>query len=275
MATRRESRAVEGLPVQKDTIMTKLPDNVDVTTLSAADALAWYQTLAEGFVREDAIDLVKAWTKVKLLYPALAERANIGQPILSRVEPVGRYNDSTGLVKGYVPPLPYAARSGGLDLSLASKLMPARPVACPNEGNIEAIGLPRDCTFEEFAAADRANAGATPRSSAAIFQVLVGLQAEKGLSIDAARDAAQIRFPQLASEAAPRGSAANGDGWEASRKAHLASAVAVGKSGHLAAAAAHGVAAAAQSKAGDADAAEIHRSMVAYHGRQASRLETT
>jgi hypothetical protein len=80
--------------------MTKLPDNVNVATLSPEDALAWYQSLAEGIAREEPIDLVHAWTKVKLLYPALAERANIGQPLLSRVEPAGRYDNSVGLVGG-------------------------------------------------------------------------------------------------------------------------------------------------------------------------------
>jgi hypothetical protein len=255
--------------------MTELPKDVEVAKLSPSEALAWYQSLAEGIAREEAIDLVHAWAKVKLLYPALAESANIGQPILSKVEPAGRYESSAGIIGGAVQPLTYAADRAGRAPNLASKLLPRAPLSLPNAGNIELLGLPPDASFEEFSAADHANGGATPRNSGAIFEALVGLQVQSGLSIDAARDAARARYPQLASEAAPSGTGANGDEREASRNAHQASAVATGEKGHLAAAAAHGAAADAQTKAGDADAAAMHRKMAEHHTGQADRLKTT
>ena len=254
--------------------MTKLPDNVNVATLSPEDALAWYQTLAEGFAREEAMDLVKAWQKVKSLYPALAERANIGQPVLSRVEPAGRFDSSDGIIGGPVQPLTYADGRAGAASNLAAKLLPRSPVSIPNAANIEALGLPPDCSWEEFRTADIASGGATPRPSAAIFEALVGLNEQRGLSPEAARSAAQERFSKLASEASASGTGANGAELEASRKAHLASAVAAGETGHLAAAAAHGGAADAQTKAGDADAAGMHRRMADYHKGEANRLKT-
>jgi hypothetical protein len=218
---------------------------------------------------------MKAWTKVKLLHPALAERANIGQPILSRVEPAGRYDSSDGIIGGPVQPLTYAGDRAGHAPNIVVKLLPRAPLSLPNAGNIELLGLPPDASFEEFRAADLANAGAAPRKSGAIFEALVGLQVQMGLGIDAARTAAQTRFPQLADEAAASGTGANGEEREATRKAHLASAVAIGKASHIAAAAAHKVAADAQTRAGDAESAYIHRQMTDYHSRQADRPKTT
>jgi hypothetical protein len=156
--------------------------------------------------------------------------------------------------------------------SLALKLMPNRPVSIPNEGNIEALGLPRDVEFDEFRAADLANAGAFPRNSAAILEALIGLQAQSGTSPEAARDAARVSYPQLFSEVNRGGGAgANSNEQEASRKAHLASSLAEGKPGHLTAAAAHQAAADAQSRAGDTEAAKMHRRMASYHTSQADQ----
>ena len=126
---------------------------------------------------------------------------------------------------------------------------------------------------EEFRAADVANAGAAPRASEVIFEALVALQVGKGLSVDAARDAARARYPFLAAEA---DAALNADGapQEASRKAHLASSLAAGgPEQHLSASAAHDKAAQAQDKVGDPDTAQIHRYMATFHRRQSKRLQ--
>jgi hypothetical protein len=254
--------------------MTKLTDNVDVATLSPEDALAWYQTLAEGFAREEGLDPVRAWAKPKFLYPALAERANIGHPV--RVEPAGRYESSAGIIGGAVQPLTYAADCAGRAPNLAAKLLPRAPLSLPNAGNIELLGLPTDASFEEFRAADHANGGATPRNSGAIFEALVGLQVQSGLSIDAARDAARDRYPKLFSESDnARAASANilGERDDTSRNAHTASANANSRGSHVAAALAHQTAAELDGKAGDTERMEMHQAMSKYHQRQAKRLE--
>jgi hypothetical protein len=214
---------------------------------------------------------------MRALNPKLFARISVRDepPNPAKVQPAGRYDDPTGLIKGPVPPLIYSETRTGHAPNLAAKLLPRAPLVIPNAGNIELLGLPPDASFEEFRAADCANAGATPRNSEAIFEALVGLQVQSGLSIDAARDAARARFPKLADEAAASGTGANGEEGEASRKAHLTSAVAAGESGHLAAAATHKAAAEAQSNAGDAESADMHRKMQEYHSRQADRLKTT
>jgi hypothetical protein len=255
--------------------MTKLPENVDVSKLSPSDALAWFQSLAEESAPAEGNDLVKAWQKVKLLYPALAERANIGQPILSRVESAGHYTDSTGMLGGSTASSPYTENRGGRAASLVSKLMPTR-VAIPNQGNIEALGLPIDCSYEEFRAADRSNAGATPRNSAAIFESLVGLNEQRGLSPEAARHAAQDRYPKLFAESQNARTASAqilGEGDDASRNAHISSANANSREDHIRATLAHQTAAELDGKAGDTERGEMHESMAKYHQRQAKRLE--
>lgn len=157
-------------------------------------AVLHFQDRVQQIQKEQGRDLISAWAMARALLPGLFAKAFPGNdPALPpKVRQVGSYRDSAEII---APPtaaqLEAAPARPGRKLSLLS---------IPNEGNIAALGLPPDCTYEEFRAADVANAGATPRSSAAIFEALVGLLAEKGISPEAARAAAGERYPQLFAE---------------------------------------------------------------------------
>jgi hypothetical protein len=244
-------------------------DNIDPETLTPSQAASLFQSKLAEHQRNTGDDIIKAWATVRTLNPKLAAKMGVHDevPDVAHVQAIGRNSDSSGIIKGPTPPLPYTGRGNGQALAG----MPSRPISIPNEGNIEALGLPRDCSFDEFRAADLANAGASPRNSAAIFNALVKLQEQKGLSADVARDAASARYPILSSEVSHGGAGPNGEAGEVSRKAHLASSLAQDKPGHFAAAAMHQTAGEAQSKAGDTEAAEMHQRMASYHTSQANQ----
>ena len=250
-------------------------DNVDPNTLTQPEAASLFRSKVAEHQRNTGDELNKAWATVRTLNPKLfakiAPHAQAQE--LADVEPVLRCSDSTGIIPGPARSLSYTPNRGSPAPSLASKLMPRPPVSLPNASSILALGLPADASYEEFRAADVANAGAAPRASEVIFEALVALQVGKGLSVDAARDAARARYPFLAAEA---DAALNADGapQEASRKAHLASSLAAGgPEQHLSASAAHDKAAQAQDKVGDPDTAHIDRYMATFHRRQSKRLQ--
>jgi len=237
--------------------------SLDVGKLTQEQAGLEFQDLAKQLVRESGYDLTQAWADVRAMNRELFAKAFPGD--------VRRASGSSEALA--VPANPYTGGSGSRAAgSLADKLMP-RGIALPNAGSIEALGLPADATFDEFATADRANAGAIPRDSGAIFEGLVRLQSKSGKSPESAREAARLRYPLLFAEASTGPKAGtNGDGEEASRRAHLASAVAGDtRPGHLGAAAAHQKAAELQDKAGHTEVAEMHQRMATFHAEQASR----
>jgi hypothetical protein len=154
-----------------------------------------FQDRVRQMQKDQGLDLIPAWAMARGLYPELFAKAFSGGDPADppKVRLVGSFSDSAQVI---APPataqLEAAPARAGRKLSL---------LAIPNEGNIEALGLPRDCSFEEFREADHANGGASPRNSAAIFEALVGLLATNGMSPEAARDTARARFPRLADEA--------------------------------------------------------------------------
>jgi hypothetical protein len=249
-------------------------ENVDPEKLTQAQAGTLFQSKVQERTGKTGENLIQAWTATRILNPALYAKLSTRdpEPDVANIQAVGRYGDSAGVIAGAkAPAIPYIAGSGSPRPNLARMLMPKGPLTLPNEGNIEALGLPTDCSFEEFRTADLANAGATPRNSGAIFEALVGLGVQHGLGIEAARESARARFSKLASDAAASGTDANGEEGQASRKAHLASAVAVGKFLNLEAAAAHKAAAEDRTEAGDAEWAGMHRQMADFHKSQADR----
>jgi hypothetical protein len=176
-------------------------DNIDPETLTPSQAASLFQSKVAEHQRNTGDDLIKAWATVRTLNPKLAAKMGVHDeaPDVAHAQAIGRYSDSSGIIKGPTPPLPYTGSGSGQ--ALAAKLMTGRPVSIPNDGNISALGLPRDCSFEEFRAADLSNAGASPRNSAAIFEALVRLIAQNGTDPDTAREIARTRFPVLAAEA--------------------------------------------------------------------------
>lgn len=145
-------------------------NQLDPNQLTPRQAGIHFQEMVANRMQKFSEDHLKAWTQVSILNPELCARMREGQ---------------SGIGGGQ---------------SLASALMVRKSISLPNEGNIEALGLPRDASFEEFRCADSANAGASPRNAAAIFEALVGLQVQNGVSLETARDAARERYPKLFAE---------------------------------------------------------------------------
>ena len=170
---------------------------LDPAAMTKEQAGLHFQDRVQQMQKEQSLDLTVAWAQARAMYPELFARAfSSGDPAEPpKVRLVGSYRDSAEVIP---PPataqLEAAPARAGRRLSL---------LAIPNEGNIEALGLPRDASYEEFHAADLANAGAVPRKSAAIFEALIELFAQKGMSPEAARQAASERYPTLAAELSP------------------------------------------------------------------------
>jgi hypothetical protein len=176
-------------------------DNIDPETLTQSQAASLFLSKVAEQQQSTGDDIIKAWATVRTLNPKLAAKMRVRDeaPDVSHVQAIGRYSDSSGIIEGPTPPLPYTGRGAGQ--ALAAKLMPGRAVSIPNEASIESLGLPTDTSFEEFRAADLANCGASPRNSAGIFEALIGLIVQNGTNPDRAREIARTRFPVLAAEA--------------------------------------------------------------------------
>jgi hypothetical protein len=111
-----------------------LPANIDVAKLTRLEAQGWFSSLCQDTAREEGTDLAKAWTKIKLLYPALADKAFSGNQ-------AGRYGNGAELIAPprsaqlAAAPARGAANRVGQAPSLASNLLPKRSaVSIPNEG---------------------------------------------------------------------------------------------------------------------------------------------
>lgn len=174
---------------------------LDPAAMTKEQAGLHFQDRVQQMQKEQSLDLTWAWAQARAMYPELFARAFSGGDLAEppKVRLVGSYDSSAQVIPPAATALPYTGSGNGQ--ALAAKLMPSRPISIPNEGNIDSLGLPRDCSFEEFRAADLANAGATPRNAAKIFGALVGRLAQNGSSPEAALDTARARFPQLAEEA--------------------------------------------------------------------------
>ena len=238
----------------------------DPASMTPQQATLHFQGRVQQIQKEQGLDLVGAWAMARGLLPELYARAfwGVAPAEPAKVRQVGSYRDGAQII---APPTTAqfagAPARGGRKLSL---------LPLPNDDTIAALGLPKDVPYDVFEAAARANDGASPRNSKAIWTAILGVPVGKGMSMEAAEAEARLRYPQLFSEINHGGGAgANSDEQEASRKAHLASSLAQDKPGHFAAAAAHDAAADAQSRAGDTEAAEMHRRMASYHTRQANQ----
>jgi hypothetical protein len=179
-------------------------DTIDPESLTRSQAASLFQSKVEEYQRTTGVtDFIVAWARTRDMNPKLFSRMGVHDepPNPANVQSAGRYADSSGLIKGPTPASPYVGGRSGQASSLAAKLMPRRAVSLPNEANIDALGLPRDCSYEEFRAADRANGGASPRNSPAIVEALVNLMVQRGMTLDGARAAARDRYPLLHTEA--------------------------------------------------------------------------
>ena len=163
----------------------------DPSTITREQAVLLFTNAVQEAQRVQNLDLIKAWNSTKSLYPALAAKAfELHDPMESRTKRVGTFSDSAQVTPPRISS-PYSEQRG-----------PARKlsIAIPNEGNIEALGLPRDASYEEFRASDIANKGASPRDSKAIIAALIALLVSAGHSPESAAQAASDRFPTLTAE---------------------------------------------------------------------------
>lgn len=171
----------------------KLPQDVDVTTLTPRGAWTWICTLAQQLVSEQGCEFSDAWSTAKALNPELAAKAAQPEVAVSVVEQVGRFGDSAGMIPGPTAPLPYTTRTGaGLKLPAFYPL--------PNEETLEECGLPKDATFDEFSIAVKAGAHVRPRPTKQVFGALVAHHVSKGMDATNAHEYARQRYPVLAAE---------------------------------------------------------------------------
>jgi hypothetical protein len=176
--------------------------------MDARQASATFNARVQEMLPQYGNDINRAWTAGKDLWPNLVA-AFSGPPssVLAGRKPDAVFSGSVGVIAGAVAPVnPYAGK-GGAGRDMRSALAPAAPgqqrtFAIPNSGNIEALGLPTACSFEEFRAADVANGGASPRNSLLIWNGLLKLMQDGGDSADleALRAKAATRYPALAAE---------------------------------------------------------------------------
>lgn len=123
----------------------------------------------------------------------------------------------------------------------------------------------------------------TPSQASSLLRQKLEANLQNNPTDDIVKEWATVRAlnPKLVARMeAPAAALSNGTDAEvnsreqvASRKAHLASSLAEGKQGHLAAAAAHETAAEAQSNARNYETADMHRRMATYHASQANQPE--
>src|SRR6266446_3509969 len=126
-------------------------DQVDVSTLTPNEAALLFRDRVAQYQRDSGKDLVAAWAATRVLNPELFKRMSIrGDPDVAKVRSVGSFVDSTGVIKGPTVPLPYSSGGSAPKRSAVEMLMPRKAISIPNAGNIEALGLPSDASFEEF-----------------------------------------------------------------------------------------------------------------------------
>jgi hypothetical protein len=120
-------------------------DDIDVNTLTASEAVSLFQSKVAEQQRNTGDDLIKAWAVTRTLNPTLFARISVRDEAQTpaNVQLVGRYNDSTGIIKGPIAPLPWTENRGGLAPSLASKLMPRAPGCFANDAASEGDDLSR------------------------------------------------------------------------------------------------------------------------------------
>jgi hypothetical protein len=143
-----------------------MTQTIDATNLTPKAACLVFNTEVQRVMAEPGHDFTQAWKIVEATQPALYQRM-LEVSIAPKVEPLANI-----INRNIVPPTPE---------------------------NIEALGLPRDASIEEFQTALRANGNATtPRKSDLIFEALkkMNWQALGGTEADARKRTAR-RFPVL------------------------------------------------------------------------------
>jgi hypothetical protein len=161
----------------------------DVSKLTKDQARQTLQRCAAALAN-DGTDFSKAWTNAKELNPGLVDRAEFNSP---------DYNSGHGQVD-YTPGKTIDHTAGQYSRGPRPAALKPFKVAIPNDAALEALGLPDDCSYEEFTTASKANGDTDPRNSVAILTALISLFASRGINPDDATAMARKRFPMLASE---------------------------------------------------------------------------
>jgi hypothetical protein len=160
-----------------------------ISNLTKDQAVLLFTRSVQEAQQNQVLEFTQAWNQTKLLMPQLAEKAfGTSVPTESAVKPASSATPAPGAPVPYTFPEGFAVRN------------PFR-VSLPNSDYIASLGLPADASYDEWRAADLANADASPRNSFAIFEALIRLFANS-MSAESARQKATERFPTLAAEAA-------------------------------------------------------------------------